>query len=333
MSERKYNRLYQLTVAHSFYSDSESADFSFSPMGNAPEFFRSHRILFKDTQTGFDLVYQTDDGGTDPFNEIAESNKLLIGVAVENENVLNFTNFPVKSDSSDLYFAAGKYSTAALSFAAKKTRQLAFQETYLYANNQAKLVVEDASGRIVFSKTLDGLKDDDDPTKFHYRFSVQLANDALGEHTIKTYLDGILEDETEVFVYDRYQWSNIIGVIELELDENIVYDNNLPYQASLNLAASSIVWTYSIELTRDYTNGNFGVTDTGGGFVFNEINVPADYKKGKTVTFESTTAIVKREQPRKDFDLVVTSDDQDLTLSGLPNPSPYISNSTIYLKI
>ncbi|MDG1331968.1 MAG: hypothetical protein P8P74_06540 [Crocinitomicaceae bacterium] len=332
--ERIYSKLYQCTVEHTFYTDGVSADLNFMPIGKTSKFLRAHALTFFENQNGFELLHRTDSGGLNPFTEITESNKLFIGLGVDNVELFNFTNFPSKTASSDIYLLSDIYSTGVLNPTTIARRQPSFTEEYSYNNSTATLRVEDAAGNAVFKTTLHGLQDEVDLTLYHYSFSVDLGSSLdIGQYKLKTFLNGVLEDELDVFIYNQFEWPGLIGIFELELDENIVYDTSLPYEAAVSLQASSSVWTYQVEMSRNYTNGILNIVNTDGTFTFNETTAPTDYLSGEIAIFESSIAVTKTEASSKAMNLVITSDDQDLTITGLPNPSPYIANSTVYLKI
>jgi hypothetical protein len=332
--ERAYNSLYQCNVEHAFYTEGVSDDLNFMPIGNTSKFLRAHGLIFRKNKFGFELVYRADSGGVNPFVEITESNKLFIGFGLDNPDLLHITNLPSKTSSSDIYFIDDIYTTGVLNLSTIAVRQPSFTETYSYNNSSAKFKVEDANGNVVFETKQNGLQDEADLTLYHYSFSAELGNSLeIGQYKLKTFLNGILEDELDVFIFNQFQWPGLIGIYELELDENIVYDASLPYEATISLVASTSVWTYTVEMTRDYTNGTLNIVNTDGGFTFNETVAPADYLSGEIAVFESSIAITKAQATNGALNLVATSDDQDLTITGLPNPSPYIANSTVYLKI
>ena len=49
--------------------------------------------------------------------------------------------------------------------------------------------------------------------------------------------------------------------------------------------------------------------------------------------FESSDVITKAEKPYTNFNLEVTTDEHEIVLTGLPNPSHHNANSIIYLKL
>jgi len=154
---------------------------------------------------------------------------------------------------------------------------------------------------------------------------------------LKTYRAGILEDQTEIFLLNRLVHPDLIGVFELTLTNAIDYSVVLPYEAVLNIDAASTDWYYHIELTRDFTGGEFNIIDTtdleADPPLFKETTSLDDYKKGETVIFKSDSALKRTDAPRTNYKLVVESDTTDFSLDKLPNPGLQNLKSIIYLKI
>ncbi len=330
-----YKRLYSLGVANDFFKDEECNDFRFVPLRGTRETLRSLGIIFKENKKGFDLIYRTDGSGFSPYFAIEGTRVINFGIQLVNDEALSYTDLPEKQNASQIYFLEGAYDDASPTVDLIDTRPMIFTESKLFPSKEATFRIEDVNANQLLEWTQEGLQDDDNPTHYHHTFSADLgAYERLKRVTLKTLINGSLEESTDVLIYNAMIEPAIIGIFSLTLDKDIVYDSSLPYSSEVELAASSSIWKYSIELTRDFTNGNFAVNNTGGGgLTFSEIAPPADYLKGRTVVFQSSDPIAKSELANKDFDLVVTSDDIDLTISPLPNPSPYSTNSTIYLKI
>ncbi|MCP4121850.1 MAG: hypothetical protein GY751_08870 [Bacteroidetes bacterium] len=333
--EITYRKLYTCGISHAFYTENVSDDLGFSLMQNTSRVLSAHGIVFKPSRLGFDLVYKTDDGGYDPCKIIDENIVLHFSIEASNVELFNITEFPAKADDSDIYLVEDLYSESNLDLSIIGTRQLVFTESYTYTSELVTFRVLDAMGHKVFEETKAGVQDDVVLTDYHFAFSVNLGSGLkIGKYQLKTLIDGIEKDNEDVFIFNRLEYPDLIGVFALELDASIVYDSNLPYASVIELVPSSAVWVYNVFLTRNYTNGVFALNNSGGPSpTFSETTSLPDYLEGETVIFESSVPITKLEAPIKDFNLVVTSDDQNITLSGLPNPSPYKANSTIYLKI
>jgi hypothetical protein len=163
---------------------------------------------------------------------------------------------------------------------------------------------------------------------------VNLGNNfKQGMHTLQIFQNGILKDSKEVYIFNRFQYPDLIGVVELELNEEIEY-TSIPYLSAVQLVASSAIWRYEVEITRNLGVGTVEIIDTESGPIsFTEITGTTDYLKGETLIFESSDAITKSEKPYTNFNLEVTTDDHEIVLTGLPNPSHHNANSIIYLKL
>lgn len=337
--ERYYNKLYQFRFNHAFYGDGETNDFTITPLGNSRNLIRTHELILKLQSTGFDLIYRKEsEGSSDPFVSIDSDLTLLFGVQLNNTEILNVTDLPTKQDATDLYICSADYDETSLEWSTIQTRQPQFTEEYTYNTARITFKIEDADGNVVHEENQFGSQDPDDANSYHYAFSVQLnTQDMPGRYFLKTYRAGILEDQTEIFLLNRLAHPDLIGVFELTLTNAIDYSVVMPYEAVLNIDAASTDWYYHIELTRDFTGGEFNIIDTtdleADPPLFKETTSLDDYKKGETVIFKSDSALKRTDAPRTNYKLVVESDTTDFSLDKLPNPSLQNLKSIIYLKI
>lgn len=332
--ERFYHKLYNLRVEHGFYSDLESSDLAFAPIADTLNILRTHGIIFKENGKGFDLVYKALNLAGDPIIPIDDKRVLRFGMSLRNSNALYFTNFPAKSADTDIYYAYSDYSQANLILECVSTRQPAFTENYTFDFPKATFRILDEDGFKRYETILEVEESEEVSDDFVFSFSVNLgSNFKQGLHTLQILQNGILKESQEVYIFNRFQYPDLIGVVELELNEEIEY-TSLPYTAAVQLVASSSVWRYEVEITRNLGDGSIEIIDTENGPIsFNEITGITDYLKGETLIFESTDAITKSEKPYTNFNLEVTTDDHEIVLTGLPNPSHHNAKSIIYLKL
>lgn len=333
--QRIFNKLYQLSVLHTFYTNEESEDFSIVPIGTTGKVLRGLGMVCRTDTKGFELIYRAENEDGDPAVTIDEDHVVAFGIELKNERAHYFTEFPEKDNNSDIYYCNGAYDDSSLSLSAQAIRQPSFTEEYTYAFERVTFKVLDADGNKYFESTQTGTENDSDPTLYDFSFSVNFGtNFKMGMFTLQTFNNGILQDEDEVYIFDRFTYPNLIGIFELELNSAIDY-TTVPYTATLDLSPSSATWTYEVEFTRDFTNAILSITNADGGSTvdFGLPTAATDYSSGDTISFESSEAIPKSELPNTNFSLEVTSDDIDLTLTGLPNPPHHNSNSIVYLKI
>ena len=333
--ERIYAKLYQLQVSHLFYADKKSTDFSFYPIGNATKNMRNSGLMYRAYKDGFELVYRTLSGSNNPFIPNDSVQILTFGVAVENVNALSFTAFPDKSNNSDIYYANGTYSDGTINFSALASRQTGFTENFTYDFEKITFRIIDKDSNKIYEEIQTGLPNTADETLFDFSFSVNFGDAIkMGVYKIQTFKNGILQDENEVYIFNRFKSPNLIGIFELELNNLINYET-LPYSSKFEFEPVSSLWKYQIELTRDFKSGDFSIAnaDEDSTITFSETTSLDDYLKGEVVIFEASDVMTKSDIPNSNFSLVVTSDDDDITLNGLPNPSNHNSNSIVYLKI
>ena len=76
--------------------------------------------------------------------------------------------------------------------------------------------------------------------------------------------NGLLKESQEVYIFNRFQYPDLIGVVELELNEEIEY-TSIPYTTALQLVASSAIWRYEVEITRNLGTGTVEIIDTESG--------------------------------------------------------------------
>lgn len=333
--DRTFNKLYNLCVAHSFYTKNESEDFTFTPIGKSKKIMSTNGILFRGNSKGFDLLYQTIDEIKNPFIKIEKNESLKFEITLSNEKALYLTQLPDKFRASDIYYASDDYDNDTLALTVLPTRQPSFTESYRYVFETLTFRVVDSSGDICFETIEHGLEDEESLGDFDFSISVNLSADCeLGKYKIQTINNGLLQDELEVYIINRLQYPNLIGVFELGLNSGIDY-SSIPFEAKFDFESLATVWYYHIELTRDFKNGDFAITngDIESVITFSETTSLDDYLIGETVIFKSSDVMLKNELPNINLSLKVTSDEIDLTLSGLPNPPHYNSQSIIYLKI
>ncbi len=334
--ERFYAKLYQFNFNHTFYTDSGTRDFLIYPISGTSKIARSNGMIIKPELTGFDLIYQKkSDVSNDPYETIDENFVLTFGIGLQHKEVLNVTDLPVKNDSTDIYICSELYAESELSLGVIATRQPNFTESYTYTSSKVTLKIEDNQGDTVYEQDQTGFEDPDDSSKFNFSFSVNLSIGInQGRYKLKTFIDEILQDELDVYIFNRFDFPELIGVFELEIDNNIDY-TKLVYEAIMGFTASTTVWTYKIKLIRDFSGGSITIenTDVGDPLTFSETSVLVDYSPGETVVFKSDSSITKTEAPLTNFKLVVDSTSIDFTIDKLPNPTHNNTNSIVYLKI
>lgn len=333
--ERVYAYMYQLTVNHLFYTNKVSSDFRFTPLSETNSLMKAYGLLFKASDSGFGLVYRVKEGAS-PSPQIALDTdiKLTFAISLLDYDLFHLTNFPAKSDYTDIYICSGDYSDAELSLTTIATRKNAFTESYTYTSEKVKFEIEDADGNVVHSQTLTGFQDPDDGTKYHFNFSVDMSSDPVqGRHKLKTYIAGIEEDSEEVYVFME-DVSGLFALMELNL--NSAFDfTTIPYESVFKMNAASSFWTYRIILDQDLDGASFTLKDAaiGSTITFSETPDGAPYKTGRTVEFVSDDKITRSEAPVKTLGLEVTTLTSDIKIAGLPNPAKSTANSIVYLKI
>jgi hypothetical protein len=336
---RFYKELYRFRLRHEFYSDGLTTDFRLVPFGRTKNWLSVHEIVLKNLPDGFDLVYRTtDDVSTNPFVELDGTYPLVFGVFVKNDEILNLTNLPAKSDNSDLYICSTTCSTESLSWSTIATRSTQFTEKYSYNTNQISFKMEDKDGNVVYEETQFGAQDPDDVNLFHFSFSVSLRSDFnAGRYDLKTYRSGLLEDHLEVFLINQFFDPNLMGIIELEMSDEIDFTGALPHVGTLNFTALASEWVYYIQLGRDFLGGTFSIIDTTDPEAdpppFSEISELDDYKKGETVIFKSGASFKRTEAPRTTYKLLIEDSTPEFSLDKLPNPGRNNLNAIIHLKI
>lgn len=334
--ERFFGTYYEFQFLHEYYSDKETFDFEVYPLDNAKNTARTSGILLKTTSKGFSLIYQQKgESDTDPYIELDETLILPLGIRLLNVEILQLTDLPTKSDSTDLFVLSGNQNDSELTLEALPTRPYSFVEKYVYTANSATFKLEDSSGNTILKSTQQGIKDPDTPTNFHYHFSVDLKSDLpIGKYVLKTLINGVVEDATEVIIFNRYQYSNLWALFLLSIDGDVDYEE-LPNESNLTFSSTAAKWVYNVMLGRDFSGGTISIKNTklGDPVLFAETSVLDDYIKGETVVFESNQAITKSDTPLTNFQLVAESDETELTINKLPNPAHNQVNSIVYLKI
>ncbi len=353
--ERIYTKIYQLNVAHDFYQNGVSADFTFAPLGETTKQLFVHDLLFKHHPTGFDLAYKTQENRTGALEALEHELIFYVGIHLTNLNALNYTDLPEKENSTDIYFAEMDWADGETDLTTIQVRSTQFTELHQHQNEQLTLNVVNDTGQIIFSKTSTGIKnaaDDDD--LFNHEFNVQLpAQFALQTHTVELMktANGAFIKRTEIFVYNPLAQANLFGIVQLKLDHPINAESPLT-QAVLKLQALESKWIYEITLSKNYTAHSFQLFRPGlleedphllsfkqvSDDLETEINPEADapnYEKDAQIYFISAKTIKESEHGIDDLNLVVLDDEEEpkVKIKGLPNPSLNTPNKKVYLKI
>ena len=340
MSEsRFFKALYQFRMRHEFYTNGVTSDFRLIPIGRTMNWLLVHQMILKNQPDGFDLIYRVKDSDSiTPLIEVESKYPLTFGVSVVNNQVLNVTEMPEKSDNSDLYICSTTCASESLSWTTIATRSRQFTEQYSYNTDKISFQIEDIDGNVIYLESQVGAQDPDDVNLFHFSFSVNLRTDVqAGRYFLKTYRGGILEEQFEVFLIDRFLDPTLIGIVELELNDEIDFTGALPYVGILQYTALESVWYYHIQLSRDFSGGTFSIIDTtdpeADPAPFSEESELDDYEKGETVVFKSRAGLKRTETPRTNYKLMIEDSTLDFSLDKLPNPGMNNLNAIIYLKI
>ena len=346
----KYNKLFNLSVAHDFFRDGINEDIVIQPDAETSRLLINGKMLYKTIGNNGVVIFKTETNKIDPFINVGPDANFRFYITTEKSseffnitklenyvagNKLYFTNVPVNEsiDSTNpetlthtlIDSASGKLFTYSFSLTTNHTK--------------TKLRIENNEGELVSpGKDSDG---NDLPTTLtltrndskSFSQQIDLRTKPNGIYTI--FIENLAQDtnlKTEtVFVDNEATRQGVLGIVDIKYSAvNTIYVDTNYYE--LHFDRKTTIWKYFIvnkSNNVDFNTTNLKIEDSlsGGGTPYAHVdfvlegaqpNATTQIKGFETVIFKSNVVIPSFEHPKLNVQLLDQSDNE--LVKHLPNP-------------
>ncbi len=348
----KYNRLFNISIAHNFFESNVNSNLSIRPDFETRKLLANGKLLFKKLGNNNLVLFKTDANQTDPFIHLGTDVRFRFYITTENSSeFFNITKLDGYSAGNKLYFTNNPAAPQSSSDAPEVLNYALIDEafgklfTYSYTlpgnqtNVTANFRIENSAGNTVSpGKDANGDPLDliipltrDDSRVFSQQ--VDLRDKPSGFYTIfLDNLNGTINlDTLTVFIDNDGLDSGVLGVVDINYTaQNTIYADTDYFQ--LHFERKTTVWKYYIINKSQGIDFNTTVlriedSDPVNGDPYAHIdfllegaqpNANTQVKGFETVIFKSDGSIPSFEQPKLNVHLLDNNNKE--IVQHLPNP-------------
>lgn len=330
-----YQTYLTLRILHDYYNQGYGRDFHIVPLPQTKRILERHRILFRETENGFNLLSLMENSTT-PLVDLGSNQKLSFALVLKNPVFMNYTSLDTKTSFSQIYHLdnlnlnALEMTEDGWSLAIPKTRQ--FNYTKTIAATKVELEILDPFNWQILDEEID--KNDQ-----QFSHLVDIANRPEGKYTFTPTTDNVEQSPELYYLSEDLPQLRPFAVLDFFSSE---LSHVSPKAYTLQFNAKKSQWKYQVSLGKDYTGSTISVNDTRDTPEITFKNTGGnDLSRGKVLTFASFKAsnnneaaeIAYDETPISDFDLVIEKNGDRTEIKGLPNPSVHIPKTEMHINI
>ncbi|MCE7991895.1 MAG: hypothetical protein HEP71_07940 [Roseivirga sp.] len=316
-----YKTLFKLRIKHSYYNSGYCNDFSIVPLPHTEKLAKQYKLLFRIVENGMDVLSLMT-GDNTPLHDLANDNKLSFALILNNSSLLNFSSLPKKTNSRQLYQIENQEAfgnTFTLNeWDIVDPKPARFTYDRQSAANEISLK---SIGPFGDSETRNMIKDG---SRFTSTFD--LGNRPEGKYLLTATEDGQEKEAYAVYASEELWKTRPFALMDI-FTSQLDYNNVKTYY--IRLAGKRIVWTYRVNLGKDYSGSDISIEDSRENpeVLFKMVG-NTNQASGKTLTFKSYRADIPdkrarirfKQTPINDFNLIIEKNGTKTEIKGLPNP-------------
>lgn len=317
-----YQVLFRLRITHNYYLKRYANDFSVVPLPQTQKLSKQYKLLFREVENGIDVLSLMK-GENTPFLDMGDDNKLSFALMLKNVNLLHYSHLPAKNSSGQIYQLVNNpeagTSITSNEWNLVEPRPVSFN--YIKQSDADEIRVRITGP---FGTTVSGRMT---KTGNQFALPMDLADRPEGKYTLQTRIDG-QNQNPEYFYISEMLWQKRPFAIMDIFSGELRYDRPITY--SIRLAAKKSLWTYRVNLSKDYTGSTITIEDgrETPEVIFKQVG-NQNQSAGKILTFRSYRAadpnrpsrIAFSEAAQNDFKLVISKNGTTTEIVGLPNPA------------
>ena len=337
----EYKRLFNIAITHDFYTDGISRDFDIVPVPGTRSIMKNNRLLFRNDNTGFRVLYQNDPGTDDPFIAFPTGG-FELRFAMSLKNVNSFQNITILSESGGKKFESGNliYLTNTVPTQTELDYSIIdglkpssftyrFPQTGGGPTDTGHIVIKNENGDDVTPvyPDPDNVKAD---TNGDFYYPIDFGLLPPGLYNFETIINTGTPEYQNLYIDNRLIGKNIFGLIKIKVISTTDFPTNKEYKTEFKKRET--IWRYKMILKTP----DIAPTDTleiiDGDGVYTFISQPDETTNGvRTVVFDSDAVIPYTQLPRKKFDFVksLPGPNTEDILKNLANP-PTDQVSAVY---
>ncbi|GEM_PF-4660941 len=329
-----YKRLFGIRFRHTYYEESLTRDFSIIPLPQTQKLARQYKLIFRPKENGIDVLSLMREPNV-PFIDLGDQNKLGFAIMLKNTDLLNITNLPVRQNNRQVYYMDNTVHKAHKVMKEHWSLVTPRPESFKYVRqSEANEITLKATGPFDSEHTVTMLRQGNE-----FQSLFELGNRPEGKYVLEATEDGEKKDSEAVYTSELLWQTRPFGLIDIFTNE-LDYSQSKTYQ--IRLSAKKSIWTYRVNLGKDYTGSNISIKDERESpeVLFKQVGNTSQIK-GKTLTFRSyrindpnkTLGIRFGQTPIKDFKLIIEKNGKKTEIGGLPNPAINQSSTEMHINI
>ena len=345
----EFKRLFNTKIEHDFYTNGISKDFDIVPLSGTTSLLKDNRLLFKVDNTGFRVMYRSENGSDDPFLPFGDFDLTFAMVLKNKESFENITDLNTSSQTFEagnlIYYHNAAQTDSALDY---EIIDLLRPAVFTYQFPQTGGVPAD-NGEITITneKGEDVTPTEPDPNTVKanengfFQYPIDFNGLPAGLYTFTTTVNGSDSQSKRVYIDNQLVGQNVFGILKIHVVDSADFPDTRTYQAIFSRRETDWIYKMVLKTNTVSIGDDLGVVDDSGTYLFNrgdneETNGIA------TAVFTSNSEIPYSELPNKDFRFVKNpGDSETIIVEGLSNPPLLIvsangtdfSQSVIYITV
>lgn len=317
-----YKTICRLRILHNYYNKGFNNDFSFIALPQTQKLAKQYKLLFREVENGIDILSQMIDSDT-PARDLADSNKLSFALMLKNTDLLNYTQLPKKSDRSQLYQLENNPAFGNTITVNEWDLATAKPASFAYSTqSEANEVILKATDPYSAAFTTKMIKSGD-----VFTTAFDLGTRPEGKYLLQTINNGQVQAEEKIYTSELLWQTRPFAIIDI-FSKELDYAGLKTY--SIRLGAKKVLWTYRVNLTKNYTDSNIIIEDSREpSEVLFKLIGNTNQSSGKTLTFRpfninapaKYSKIRFSETPLNHFNLIIEKNGKKTEIKGLPNPA------------
>jgi hypothetical protein len=322
MSNIFFKTLLRINFSHEYHADDSCKELEIIPTQSTHNLLSRYGILFKKTNKGAVLLYESPDGGPGMKIPIESELKMAFQLSPTNPAFLNYTDADFSNEAISLFYfnnlnpAINEHKHTILD--SKLTAPLKMETRQLKVkkiNSTAKFIliknIKDESVKYTFDSQFDELK-------------VNLFDFPTGKYTLEQF-DSAHNKIGNTYTYyynDEFADRKVLGIFELFIDEN--YNPANPVSFLFDFKSRPTWWRYKIlknPSTPPLVIDNLTAATIS---VKHDPENPADEIVFKSATGTDPITIVSQSAVKlkeKGYDKIRLKKNSEILISNLPNAS------------
>lgn len=324
----EFKKLFNIEILHDYYTDGICRDFEVFPLALTNQLMQNNRLMFKNDNKGFRVLYRSEPGSEVPFIAFSDFDlkfglKLKSRGSFENITNLNDTVDGKEYDAGNILFFKNTTQDAVpldydiLDALQPSSFTYRFIQTASPGDNGV-ITISNEAGADVTPTYPDpsAVKADADGNLF---YPIDFSKMPAGQYKFTTTVDSVVETQ-EFYIDNSLTTKNVFGIIKIHVEDYVDFAEDRRYTA--DFVKRETIWRYKMVLksSNAVIGDELTIVDGASTYVFTR-GTDESTNGIPTAVFDSDAEIPYSELPRKQFDFYKDPSGTPLLIAkNLSNP-------------